>query len=52
MDGTQVLIAEDNANSARLIADYLAAKGAQTTWKKDGGEAPFLTSKICCIHTN
>lgn len=39
MDGTQVLIAEDNANSARLIADYLAAKGAQTTWKKDGGEA-------------
>lgn len=36
--GTKILIAEDNPNSARLIFDYLTAKGAQLTWEKDGSE--------------
>ena len=37
--GTKVLIAEDDPNSARLITDYLTAKGALVTWKDNGSEA-------------
>lgn len=36
---TRVLIAEDDPNSARLISDYLTAKGALTAWKNNGSEA-------------
>jgi len=37
--GTNILIAEDDPNSARLISDYLTAKGALTAWKNNGSEA-------------
>lgn len=49
--GTRVLVIEDDPASARLVTDYLRAKGARVEWARDGtsGVERATTEDFDCI---